>query len=65
MSAVVFDSIHHVHLRFRSGSIFGLRLNDMASVFFVRSVPYNDRTTEMEHKPFIDRHCNMAMLDYT
>ena len=52
MSAVVFDSIHHVRLRFRSGSVFGLRLNDMASVFFIRSVPYNDRTTETERKTF-------------
>ena len=33
----------------------------MASVFFVRSVPYNDRTTETERKPFIDRYCTCTV----
>ena len=33
----------------------------MASVFFVRSAPYNDRTTETERKVFIDRYCTVPV----
>ena len=60
MSAVAFRQYTpraFKRLRFHSGSVFRLRLNDMASVFFVWSVPYYDCTMETERKPFIDRYC--------
>ena len=34
----------------------------MASVFFVWNAPYNDRTTEMERKLFIDHYCSNLQL---